>query len=292
MITESVNKWEPKDIGNPVSGAQYVVEYLDNDGKTKFDKYHGQACYISLSNRYSDNYYGADRSLKKYKTAVAIHAAIIGGQMKDKMDDYLSFLFDPKRSPWASIIPRKGLDWVPPTQKQPIVTIPVTSETPSQLVFNLLFAVRLGHDIPQIVRRFNWLTERGWTEYEALFTSVYYGLDRNNKTVTEDPWNNHNAFNSGRLIDLTALEKKQPHLTKPNLKFYNGYSNVTDIWDKPGRVRYSTEIYNIKKVDTNYEGAFKKTFNNKVGHTFYSSNEVDNDTILALKDEILAKGRS
>jgi hypothetical protein len=284
MIT--VDKWNPSEFGNPASGAHYVVEYLDPNGNVKFDKYYGQACYISVSHNY-----GRHRTAC-YSNPIAIHSAIVGGVMKKDMDDYLSFIFSPKLSPWASIVPDKGLDWVSPKKQSPYVTIPVTKETPSQILFNLLFAVRLGHDIPQIVRRWNWLTNKGWTEYEALFTSVYYGLDGNNKTVTNDPWSNHNAFNSNRLIDLKAIEAKKPRLTF-DYKLKDGYYRVTDIWDKPDGNRSSMEIYNLKNLNNKYTGVFAKAFKERnYSDSFQHDRNIDNSTLLSLKDEILAIGRS
>jgi len=283
MYGQEDTKFDPKtEWAGITSGTSFAIEWKDKEGKTSFSKYYLNACFgylISGNPKWKDN-------------PVNMHVyLLVRPELRDKIDRFYNYIFDPKKSPWASIIPAKGLYWESPSKSQtPYVTIPLTSKTPIQVLMSLCFACRMGQDIHTTIRRFNQLTDKGWTEAEAIFTGTYFGIKENGVDTANDPYRGHNPFNTDNIFDLNKFEKGKPNFNS-DLTFGMGYKNVNAIWDKEkGQHRSAFDV--ITRGDNSYKGTFKKEFEATIGSLNFQNNTVfKTEDILKFKDEILNLGR-
>lgn len=264
------------------SGTSFAIEYKDGKDKTYFSKYYRNACYGYLIN--------GNNAWKTNPVNMHVYL-LVRPELRDKIDRFYNYIFDPKKSPWASIIPAKGLYWESPSKsKTPYVTIPLTSKTPIQVLMSLCFACRMGQDIHTTIRRFNQLTDKGWTEAEAIFTGTYFGILENGADTSNDPYRGHNPFNTDFIFDLNKLEKGKPNYNS-NLTFGMGYKDVSAIWDKE-KPQHRSAFDSIAKFDNTYKGVFKKEFEYHHNSLTFKSNVCfKTEDILKFKDEILNLGR-
>lgn len=248
-------------VSNKTTGDNsWAVEYRTKDGGLKFDISKNRICL-------ADYNYHSDKYRREDITPVNFHFALrIAPEAKKDCNEFFEYIFNPKISPWKSIIPKDGIHWDKPTStkiKVPICTIPINKNTPVQVLFSLLVTARECQENPWLVYMFNELRKHDFTEAEALYVAVHYGLTKAGEVILAKN-RNHSPFCVGEDLTFKRLKDGNPRFDNEKL-FGHRYSNFASIfheedWGFYNGAAQPAQIYKKMNKELEYTGNFGKRF--------------------------------
>ena len=235
----------------------YIVEY-EEDGKTKFYEVPKAGCFGMFR-------YNAKQFLAKEKTPKMFHSAIRAKPWVRKYQSALyDYIFSPTLSPWRSMIPPDGLHYQYKKSKEPTyVSVPISNDTNMQMIISLLIVARMGTDAPEQLNMFGHLLEKGWEPHEALYTSIYVGLSKDNLTESGQTYD-YFAFSARNNNSLEKFKTGTPWIDSKNT-FGNGYGPLAKMWfeditEMYGQPRQNIDFYKKTDGSGKYTGQFKGLF--------------------------------
>ena len=127
--------------------------------------------------------------------------------------------------------------------------------------------MRLGKDNPSQLRMFNYLLTKGYKPYEALYTSIYYNLSEDRKTVTPGTYGDGKGWYAWNENDLQAIKKGEPKI-ESKYSLTVGYNYISRIWlvDPSSYIRTThmpmpeCNIYKVFNAVSEYDGLFTKAY--------------------------------
>lgn len=254
---EDVVKTEKLDIKDLFSSyrtgtVSYAIEYKEN-GKTFFETVKHAGCYGAMPS------YTRKLGNANIEPVAFYNGIRAPSDHEDTMTNYLEFLFNPKISPWRSIIPEKGLEYELPAKKgAPYFKVPVTKGTSPQTLVSLFIASRAGPDVLNQVVMFNRLIKAGWSEVEALYASIYFHSDiaGTSQSVIDGRRQDWFAFSAHTMNSFEAMKEGTPNIDTKKMIHHN-YTPLQSIWYKKGNSSASAPIYNaFTNTNSKYTGLF------------------------------------
>lgn len=281
-----VSKFSDSHKTNTVS---YGIEYDDNGTQTA-KQVTNAGCFGGLASSYG--------YLKGQPTA--FYCCIRSQYADEAILSYWDAIFNVKTSPWRSLF-KDGVHYETfKNSKNPHFKIKIDKDTSAQAVISLAMAARADWDVPDSVAMYAKLKNAGWSDAEALYTSIYVGwstTDPKNRlekgstiTMRGRDWA---AFSTYGTNVYSYLEKGTPR-TDPKNTFGKAYGGLQVIWQKdnalhnyadPGRTNGPT--YKVLVRFRKYDGLFAKRHNQMHGSSNHESAVPDFDTILGMKKEII-----
>lgn len=257
--TESVTK-STVDLSNfkkvNTSAVTLVIECVNNKtGDTEFHEYINRMCF------------GFTAGLSPYKkgethTPVNLYYRLARKRDKDTfVDDWHRWIFSSSTSPWKILL-KDGVTYQLQTDAKstPHIKLPITNETPAQVLVSFLIACRAGWDEPHLIRMFLDLKEKGWDDTLALYTAIYLGKEEDGRTVDNWASGGYYTFSPKATNVYKWLKDKTPKYDEKNT-FGMRYKGIQDMWYEVKPDYYTKGgFYKLIANSKMYEGAFPKNY--------------------------------
>lgn len=180
----------------------------------------------------------------------------------DVANDYWDMMFDKQHSPWRKWI--QDVQFILDDRSQRIAfRLPKLADMPTQIVASLCIASRHCYELPEHALMYGLLRDKGFSQIEALYGSIYFALDDQKEWVSiYSNGGGHFAFSTYINQGIKHLIQGNPlNLKKTLFKNSGDYSGVSNIWAvKNPDILKVCPVLLTPKTKHQYGGVFKRHF--------------------------------